>query len=128
MKALKDISHILVIDDDTFLLEAIKKKLELIGYHVTTCSNMQDAYFQLGIMKPDLIMLDVIMPEMNGIEFMSLINSQFGILGVPIILMSYLPKKELFNMGYSIGKAHYLPKPFDVNALPIKLNQIFLPI
>ena len=111
MKTRNDTFHILVIDDDDFLLNAIKKKLELASYKVTTSNNVHDAYFKLGIIKPNLIMLDVIMPDINGIEFMYLINSQFNRRQVPIMLMSYLPKKELYGMGYSIGNTHYLTKP-----------------
>lgn len=121
----KEINHILVVDDDEFLLHAVKKKLELSGYKVTTSNNVHDALFKLGLVKPDLILLDVILPDINGIELMSLINSQFSPSSVPILLMSYLPKKELFNMGYNIGTAHYLPKPFNVNSLPKILDRIY---
>lgn len=125
MKTKNDILHILVIDDDEFLLSAIKKKLEHGSYKVTTSSNIHDAYFKLGFIKPDLIMLDVIMPDINGIEFMSMINSQHSTSSIPIMLMSYLPKKELSKMGYSIGKAHYLTKPFNVNNLSVLLKRFF---
>ena len=122
----RKISHVLVIDDDEFLLGIIKKKLEYIGYKVTTSSNVHDAHFKLNVLKPDIIMLDIIMPDMNGIEFMSLINSQFGSAEIPIILMSYLPEKELYNMGYSLGNAQYLAKPFNINSLPLKLQKLNL--
>ena len=123
MKSKNDTFHILVIDDDDFLLNSIKKKLELASYKVTTSNNVHDAYFKLGIIKPDLIMLDVIMPDINGIEFMSMIKSQFSGNHVPVMLMSYLPKKELYGMGYSIGNTHYLTKPFNVNNLPVMLRR-----
>jgi DNA-binding response OmpR family regulator len=126
MKPKKDHLHVLVIDDDDFLLNAIKKKLELSGYKVTVSNNVHDAYFKLSITKPDIILLDIIMPDINGIEFMSLINSQMTSDKVPIMLMSYLPKKEIFDMGYNISTAHYLPKPFNVNRLPHILNGILL--
>jgi len=118
MKPLTDIKTILVVDDDEFLLHAIQKKLELAGYQVSISSNVHDAYFKLNMNKPDLILLDIILPDINGMEFMSLINSQLLATNVPIVLMSYLPKEQLFEMGYNLGAAHYLPKPFDVNKLP----------
>jgi two-component system KDP operon response regulator KdpE len=126
--ALNDIQTILVIDDDEFLLSAIKKKLELSGFKVTASNNVHDAYFKLNIVKPDLILLDVIMPDINGIELMSLINTHFLLSPVPIILMSYLPEKELTDMGYSIGNAHYLAKPFNVNNLPARLQRLLLKV
>lgn len=121
-----DIQNVLVVDDDEFLLDAIKKKLETAGYHVTVSSNVHDAYFKLNMIKPDLILLDIIMPDINGIEFMTLINKEFLHSNTPIILMSYLPEKELFNMGYSIGNAQYLSKPFNIDTLPSKLQHFLI--
>lgn len=118
METQKEIKHVLVIDDDDFLLEAIKKKLESANYKVTTSNNVHDAYFKLNMSKPDLIILDVIMPDINGVEFMHLINSQVMAGHTPIILMSYLPRQELIKMGYDLGAAYYLDKPFDINELP----------
>ena len=112
------ISHVLVIDDDEFLLLAIKKTLESSNYKVTISNNVHDAYFKLNIVKPDLIMLDVIMPDLNGVEFMQLINSQESGGKTPVILMSFLPRKELSRMGYDLGSALYLDKPFDMDELP----------
>jgi DNA-binding response OmpR family regulator len=118
MKTENNINHILVIDDDQLLLYAIRKKLELANYKVTISSNVQDAFFKLDMAKPDLILLDVIMPDLNGVEFMNLINSQVMAKNTPIVLMSFLPKNELFKMGYNLGSAYYLDKPFDINKLP----------
>jgi DNA-binding response OmpR family regulator len=118
MKTENNINHILVIDDDELLLYAIRKKLELANYKVTISSNVHDAFFKLDMSKPDLILLDVIMPDLNGVEFMHLINSQVMAKNTPIILMSFLPQDELFKMGYNLGSAYYLDKPFDINKLP----------
>lgn len=118
MKTKNHVNHILVIDDDEFLLLAIQKKLEMANYKVTISGNVHDAYFKLNMTKPDLILLDVIMPDLNGVEFMHLINSQAMAGKTPIILMSFLPKKELYKMGYDLGSAFYLDKPFDIDKLP----------
>lgn len=118
MKTKNNVNHILVIDDDEFLLLAIQKKLETAHYKVTVSSNVHDAYFKLNMTKPDLILLDVIMPDLNGVEFMHLIHSQAMAGKTPIVLMSFLPRKELNKMGYDLGSAYYLDKPFDVNKLP----------
>ncbi|MBC7863490.1 MAG: response regulator [Bacteroidia bacterium] len=123
---MKENKHILVIDDDEMLLYAIKMKLELAHYKVTTCSTVMDAYFKLDLLKPDLILLDIIMPEINGLEFMNLINSRLVAIQAPIILMTRLTKNELFEMGYKFGAASYLAKPFDVNDLPGILEKGFM--
>lgn len=124
----KAIKHVMVIDDDDFLLEAIRKKLELAGYKVTVSNNVHDAYFKLNMTKPDLIILDVIMPDINGVEFMHLINSQVMAERTPIILMSYLPRHELYKMGYDLGAAYYLDKPFDVNELPDLIKNVTITV
>lgn len=122
MKSKNHINHILVIDDDEFLLLAIKKKLELADYKVTISNNVHDAYFKLNMTRPDLIMLDVIMPDINGIEFMHLINSDELARNTPVILMSFLTKNDLGKMGFDLGSAYYLDKPFDINTLPVILR------
>ena len=128
MESADHITHILVIDDDDFLLNAIKKKLELVGYKVTISNNVHDAYFKLHVLRPDMILLDIIMPDINGIEFMALLRSQYEMLSIPIILMSYLDKKELFNMGYDLDSSRYLSKPFNMNTLPLKLQRLRLSV
>ena len=122
------ISHVLVIDDDEFLLLGVKKRLESAGYKVTTCDNVHDAYFKLNILKPDLILLDIIMPDINGLEFMTIIRSQYETLDVPIILMSYLDKNELLKMGYELGSSEYFQKPFNLHTLPSKLQRFQLAV
>lgn len=116
-------NHVLLIDDDEFLLNAMRKKLEMANYKVTVSTNVHDAHFKLSFIDPDLIILDIIMPDINGIEFMHLINEQYSLVNTPIILMSYLSKKKLLEMGYNIGLTRYLAKPFDINKLPLLLNK-----
>lgn len=126
MKTKREIYNVLVVDDDEFLLDSIKKKLEDSGYRVTVSNNIHDAIFKMGLIEPDLILLDIIMPDLNGIELMALIRKHFAMNTAPIILMSSLTKKEVADMGYRIGETHYLVKPFNVNSLPVLLNQISL--
>jgi CheY-like chemotaxis protein len=121
MEFKNNILHVLVIDDDEFLLLAIKKRLETEGHKVTTSDNVHDAYFKLHITRPDLILLDIIMPDINGLEFMSLIRSEYDMPDVPVILMSYLDKKEILKLGYELD--HYLAKPLNLKTLPSRLQQ-----
>ena len=122
------ISHVLVIDDDEFLLLGIKKKLESAGYKVTACDNVHDADFKLHIIKPDFILLDIIMPDMNGLEFMTILRSQHETLHIPIILMSHLNKKELLKMNYDFDSSQFISKPFNLNTLPLKLQRLLLAV
>jgi DNA-binding response OmpR family regulator len=121
-----DILHIFVIDDDEFLLAAIKRSLENAGHKVTTSNNVHDAYFKLNFLTPDVVMLDIIMPDINGIEFMSLLNSPTNSSATPVILMSYLPEKEIRQLSYELEKVPYLAKPFNFSTLPKKIEKLFL--
>lgn len=123
MKPQNPIYNVLVIDDDEFLLEAIKKKLDQSGYRAIISNNVHDAIFKMGLKKPDLILIDIIMPDMNGLELMSIFRANYSDSKIPVILMSCLTKKEVLDMGYSIGETQYLVKPFNIDRLPVILEQ-----
>lgn len=109
---------ILLIDDEEFLLYAMKRQLEKHGYNVATANNSNDAFREMQENHPDLIMLDVMMPGVNGIDFLNLISSQFMLHKTSVILMSALQKDDVLNnMGYKSGAVGFLHKPFDISEL-----------
>jgi two-component system, OmpR family, phosphate regulon response regulator PhoB len=123
---LKD-KRILVIDDEEFMLWAIKIKLEKCGAKAITSGNVHDAFFKLNNVKPDLILLDIMLPDMSGLEFMSLIKNNFMDTKIPVILMSTLSKDEVINVGYKLGATDYIIKPFDMGDLVEKIAQVLAP-
>jgi two-component system phosphate regulon response regulator PhoB len=123
---LKD-KRILVIDDEEFMLWAIKIKLEKCGCKAITSGNVHDAFFKLNNVKPDLILLDIMLPDMSGLEFMSLIKNTFMDTKIPIILMSTLSKDEVINVGYKLGATDYIIKPFDMGDLVDKISDVLAP-
>lgn len=120
--------HVLAVDDDVFLLSAVRKSLELANYRVTVCTNVQDANFKLKLTEPDLVLLDIIMPEVNGLEFLKALHVGYDKPRAPVMIMSALTKQQIFEMGYSLGLAssHYLAKPFDVNQLPSIIENVLM--
>jgi DNA-binding response OmpR family regulator len=107
--------HILIVDDDEFILWALKAKFEKEGYKVTISSNIHDAYFKINNIDPNVILLDIMLPDMNGLEFMNLINSKIKDEKIPIILMSSLSQDNVTSTAYKLGAIGYLTKPFDLD-------------
>ena len=115
--------HILVADDETQLALALKIRLQSQGYTVTTASNGQQALEEVRRAKPDLIILDVLMPVMDGYSCLRELNIKLGRDKVPIIILTARERmKDLFELE---GIADYVIKPFDHEDLLIRIDRIF---
>lgn len=101
---------VLIVEDEEILQKAYKAKLEFSGFNVTLASNGRQAFALLKQSKPDLIILDMIMPQMNGIDFLKLIESEAGELQVPIIALSNLDDEENIRTAIKLGVTDYLIK------------------
>jgi len=105
---------ILVVDDDPNICELLTLRLESNGYEVITASNGVVAFVQASDEKPDLIILDVSMPTMDGLKFVQATRG-FEMKDIPIIILSArMNTKEIFD---ALGVAHFLTKPFDPQEL-----------
>lgn len=104
---------VLIVDDDKDIQSSIKMILELHGYNVSCVSNGQEALdsFKQGLL-PSVILLDLMMPVMDGFEFMKVINKDLDLLKIPIIVMT-----AARNKTQEIKDHITLLKPFDVKAL-----------
>lgn len=107
--------HVLIVDDDEFILWALKAKFEKAGYKVTISSNIHDAYFKINNMDPAAILLDIMLPDLNGLEFMNLINSKIKDEKIPTFLMSSLSQDNVTQTAYKLGATGFLTKPFDLD-------------
>ncbi len=110
-------TRVLIVDDDELILMALRQKLEKEGMQVYTSSNIYDAYFKVNQSEPDLILLDIVLPDMNGLSFMNMINSNVLNSRIPVILMSSLSTDDIIEKSYEMGASGYITKPFDMNAI-----------
>lgn len=110
-------TKVLIVDDDELILMALRQKLEKEGMHVMTSTNIYDAYFKVNQTEPDLILLDIVLPDMNGLSFMNMINSNVLNTRIPVILMSSLSTDDIIEKSYEMGASGYITKPFDMNAI-----------
>jgi diguanylate cyclase (GGDEF)-like protein len=119
MKQYEDTSgrRILVVDDDRNLRKIIQTNLELAGYEVSTAANGEEALNMLDSMQPDLIVLDVMMPIMDGYEVARRVRRHPANTHVPIIMLTAKSEVEDKLAGFEAGADDYITKPFGPQEL-----------
>ena len=117
----KFIAHILVVDDDDGIRSLVKKYLNENNFLVTTADSAEDASKKIKIIKFDLIVLDIMMPGKNGLEF---IQDHKEKLDTPIILLTAKGEARERVVGLEIGADDYLPKPFEPKELILRIKNI----
>jgi|TARA_B110000971_G_scaffold202062_1_gene221432 two-component system phosphate regulon response regulator OmpR len=115
------LAHILVVDDDDGIRSLVKRYLNENKYLVTTADSAEDASEKVKIIKFDLIILDIMMPGKNGLEF---INEHKNELDTPIILLTAKGQANERVEGLEIGADDYLPKPFEPKELLLRIKNI----
>ena len=117
----KFIAHILVVDDDDGIRSLVKKYLNENKFLVTTAENAEDASKKIKLIKFDLIILDIMMPGQNGIEF---IQENKKKIETPIILLTAKGEAIERVEGLEVGADDYLPKPFEPKELILRIKNI----
>ena len=117
----KIIAHILVVDDDEGIRTLVKKYLNENNFLVTTANSAEDASEKIKIIKFDLIILDIMMPGKNGLEF---IKDNKKKLDSPVILLTAKGEASERVEGLEVGADDYLPKPFEPKELILRIKNI----
>ena len=115
------LAHILVVDDDEGIRSLVKQYLNENKYLVSTADSAEDAKKKIEIIKFDLIILDIMMPGKNGLEF---IEEQKHTLETPIILLTAKGQTKERVEGLEVGADDYLPKPFEPKELILRIKNI----
>ncbi|MFM2206440.1 MAG: hypothetical protein RL213_415 [Bacteroidota bacterium] len=113
---------ILVVDDERMLRESICTLLELYGFKAVGAEDGIMARQHIESFKPDLILCDVKMPQMDGYEFLNEVRKGAGGLELPFIFMSAKGEKEDIRRGMNLGADDYLIKPFSKDELLKAIN------
>lgn len=114
-------SKILVVDDEPRLVSLVEAYLKQEGYGVVTASNGQEALLRARKEKPDLILLDIMMPEMDGYEF---IRAHRREANTPIILLTARVEEEDHVIGLELGADDYVTKPFRPRELVARVRAV----
>jgi CheY-like chemotaxis protein len=105
---------ILVVDDDSYIRSLLRQELGDAGYDIEEAADGKEALSKIRIHKPDLIILDIMMPEMNGFDVAAILKNDPQTMDIPIIVLSIVQDKA---RGYRIGVDRYLTKPIDTKQL-----------
>jgi DNA-binding response OmpR family regulator len=118
-------SHpILAVDDDPAILDVVAQVLEEEGYDVLTANGGRAAVELARRRLPHLILLDLMMPEMNGWQVVAELRASAQTRAIPILLLSARRDTEL--MANSLGVAAYLEKPFDLDELLVRVQRLLV--
>ena len=115
------LAHILVVDDDEGIRLLVKRYLNENNYLITTADSAEDASEKVKVIKFDLLILDIMMPGKNGLEF---IQEHKKDLATPIILLTAKGETNERVEGLEIGADDYLPKPFEPKELLLRIKNI----
>jgi len=101
---------ILLVDDDQFITVAYKDGLERAGYYVTVAHNGEEALEILKELKPDIILLDLIMPKMNGFELLQALKENSHLKDIPVLVLSNLSQESDEEEARSFGIVDFMVK------------------
>lgn len=104
--------NILLIDDDELLLQLLTHRLQKEGHQVQPAKDAYQALVSLSDHKPDLIISDIMMPYLSGLELLSIINHEY-IKPIPFVLISGMEERQLMNLAQTLGAIDYLVKPIS---------------
>jgi len=113
---------IMVVDDNPDIITIVKTILEGKGYSVFSASSGAELLNMLKVQNPDLIILDIMMPEMDGLEVLSRLKAMSETAKIPVILLTAKVQYEDVLGGYKLGADYYITKPFTSTQLVNGIN------
>lgn len=118
------LSRILVIDDDQAIAELIKVNLDLLGHQVTTANDGIKGLALAQQNRPDLIVLDVMMPDLDGFTVCQRLRQNNNTTGIPILMLTALGMVKDKVKGFDSGADDYLTKPFEIPELQVRVRAL----
>lgn len=117
-------THILIVDDNIAFVLAISESLRFRGYSVSSAADGAEALRQADKKMPDLVLLDIEMPGMDGLRFCQELRSNPRFHAIPVIFMSVRSELADKLAAYEVGADDYLVKPFDMLELSARLQAV----
>lgn len=117
---------ILIADDDPLLRTLVEHKLSLAGHRVIAAEDGAQALSEIARLKPDLVVLDAMMPVLDGFEVLRRLKSDPATAGLPVIMLTALKREADIVGALELGAADYLVKPFIPDELVMRIRR-FLP-
>jgi DNA-binding response OmpR family regulator len=114
-------ARLLIVDDDDSIRSLLNQELTDAGYIIEEAKNGKEALTLIRANRPDLVILDIMMPEMNGFDVAAILKNDPETMDIPIIVLSILQDK---TRGFRIGVDRYLTKPIDTNLLFAEIGNL----
>jgi len=115
---------ILVVDDNPDAIAIVKSALEARGYAVNTAERGATALTSVDADRPDVILLDIMMPDMSGLEVLEKLKSTPSTAAIPVILVTAKTQDDDVISGYAVGAEYYITKPFTTRQLMYGVNLV----
>jgi len=114
---------ILIVDDEVDLVETVRFPLEIEGYHVLVAHNGEDALSEARKESPDLILLDLMLPKLDGYKVCRLLKFDERYKHIPILMLTAKTQEKDKVIGMETGANEYITKPFDMDYLMKKVKE-----
>ncbi|MGH7730423.1 MAG: response regulator [Candidatus Eiseniibacteriota bacterium] len=116
--------RILVVDDEIYIVHILDFSLGMEGYEVITALDGEQALEKARVEKPDLIVLDIMMPKLDGYETCKILKAEPDTKDIPVILLSAKGRNVDQKIGFEVGADDYITKPFSPRKLVERINAI----
>lgn len=113
---------VLVVDDEAFNVDYLIQELEEFGVNTLSAANGLEALAQVDEHSPDLVLLDIMMPKMDGFEVLAKMKADAAMRDIPVVIISAHSDMPHILKGIEMGAEDYLPKPFDPLLLKARVN------
>jgi DNA-binding response OmpR family regulator len=115
---------VLIVDDEPNILVSVEFLMQREGHEVATAADGQEAIDLLGEFRPDLMILDVMMPRKNGFEVCAEVRADARLSAMPILMLTAKGREAEMKKGLSLGADAYITKPFSTHELVLKVNEL----
>ena len=115
---------ILVVDDEIYIVHILDFSLGMEGYQVITALDGEQGLEKAHAERPDLIVLDIMMPKLDGYETCKALKADPATKGIPVILLSAKGRNMDQKIGFEVGADDYITKPFSPRKLVERINAI----
>lgn len=115
-------ARVLVVDDEVDIVSSVQYRLEFCEFEVITAANGKEGLEKAASEKPDLILLDISMPVMNGHEMLEHLRNSPALKDIPVIMLSAFSDAKDVTKAANLGIVDYVTKPFDFTELMGKIS------
>lgn len=114
---------VLVVEDEPIILRLLQVNLRLQGFEVVACSNGEDALRRAEERPPDVVVLDIVLPGIDGFEVCRRLRASAATADVPVLMVTAQAQAEDRERGYALGVHGYVTKPFEPAELVVLVRQ-----